>query len=124
MERTKILFGTDRLDQLQNLNTANPTGRNSNSNKKDTEQNDSKQNAIDLFKTKIGAKNSDDILNALSQSSREEISFAITTFLKEIEKHQPDDKQSSNENNSTLSLPSNDKLITDAAVNTGNLLLL
>jgi hypothetical protein len=122
MERTKILFGTDRLDQLQNLNsTTNTNGRNANSTKKDTEhvQNDSKQSAIDLFKTKMGAKNSDDLLNVLSQSSREEISFAITTFLKEIEKNQTDDKHSSSDSTNTMSLKSTDKSITDAAVNTG-----
>jgi hypothetical protein len=120
MERTKILFGTDRLDQLQNLNSTTNANRNGPSKRDvDQQQNDSKQCAIDVFKTKLGAKNSDDILNALNQSSREDISFAITTFLKEIEKQQSDEKPLSDDNTNTLSIASTDKSISDAAVNTG-----
>ena len=126
MERTKILFGTDRLDQLQNQTTTTATNRLS-MNKKDHDEQqlqNSKQSAIDVFKTKLGVNtNADDtILNALNSSSREDISVAITSFLREIEKQQ---QQQDDKNNNTL-IAANDtsqhdksSSSIDAGVNTG-----
>lgn len=135
MERTKILFGTDRLDQLQNLsvnnqnvsNTTNlqhnygPLNNNSNNIKlKRTESTYSKESnnsnnssvhnsntqlntngnmlpfskqqehrLLDLLKSQNGNTNitrTNDILTAFNQSSRQDISNAITYLLQEIEK--------------------------------------
>lgn len=101
MERTKILFGTDRLDQLQNLNSNNS---NNTYQRKRTLTTDSSisfskqqtQRLIDLLtinKNNNSNLNKNDILNAINSSSRQEITNAITNLLQEIEQQQQNEAQ-------------------------------